>query len=186
VDVEGNLYIADAANGRIRKVAPYRSSLDLVGEEDVVFPEPNGQGHVVSSRGPHLRTIDLNTGIVLQEFGYNSDTQLVSITDRFAGRTVIERDGRGSPTAIVSPDEIRTGLSVDANNHLVAISHPDGNQQSFIYTADGLLTTRTEPEGNRFSQQFDALGRLSTLTDEEGGYWRYTSQVLETVIPLPK
>jgi RHS repeat-associated protein len=173
VDAAGNLYIADAGNNRIRKVGPPSTFAAYTSAGDISFTDENGLGYIMSSAGLHKKTIDLNTGVVLREFAYNSDNQLVSISDRFGNETAIERDPDGVPTAIVSPDGVRTGLTVDANNHLTRITYPDQAAYSFEYTDDGLMTAKVEPETNRFEHAFNAQGRLTDARDEEGGHWLF-------------
>jgi len=178
VDSGGNLYIADQANHRIRKVAPPAIFAYSMGTGDILFAENTGIGHIMHGSGRHKKSIDLDTGITLYEFGYDQDDQLVSITDRFGNQTTIARDGNGVPTAITSPDGITTTLTIDSNNHLTRITYPDGSYYGFEYTADGLMTAEIEPEGNRFEHFFDALGRLTDVTDQEGGHWNYSKTAL--------
>ncbi len=91
--------------------------------------------------------------------------------------TTIERDGNGVPVAIVSPDGLRTHLTVDANNQLTEIRYP-GSTESFVFdyddNDDGLLTKKTEPEGNGFVHVFDGNGRVEHTEDEEGGRWEFS------------
>ena len=81
--------------------------------------------HILSGAGRHLKTIDLDTGVVLYTFGYDPEGRLVSIMDRFTNQVTIQRDGNGVPTAIVSADGITTNLFIDAENHLTTITYPD-------------------------------------------------------------
>jgi RHS repeat-associated protein len=172
VDASGNLYIADAGN-RVRKVAyPSTFSISTVGG-DIPFAEPNGLGHILSGSGIYKKTIDLETGTVLHEYGYDRNNNLISITDQFGNRTTINRDGSSMPISITSPDSLKTQLSTDAANHLTRITYPDGSFYSFEYTSDGLMTAEIEPEGNRYDHSFTVLGRLSDVYDENGGHWNY-------------
>jgi RHS repeat-associated protein len=173
VDAPGNLYIADAGN-RIRKVAAPAAFSGAIASGDVSFAEEIGLGYIMAGSGQHKKTIDLDTGAVLYEFGYDTTNALVSITDRFGARTVIERNGSGVPTAIISPDGITTHLTVDEDNFLTRIAYPDGSHYSFEYTPDGLMTAKIEPEGNQYVHEFDANGRLTQVLDEEGGNWQYS------------
>jgi len=176
VDSQGNLYIADYANHRIRKVGPPAVFENFITGGDIPFADENGLGYIMASSGRHKQTFDLDTGIVLYEFGYDDNKNLVSITDRFGNQTTITRDGNGTPSAITSPDGITTTLTIDGNNHLTGITYPDGSVYGFEYTSDGLMTAKIEPEGNRFGHTFDAAGRLTAALDEEGGHWQYARE----------
>jgi RHS repeat-associated protein len=109
----------------------------------------------------------------LYQFGYDPEDRLVSITDQFGNQMVIERDGVGIPTAVISPHSIRTELVIDANNHLTDVLYPDGSVYAFTYAADGLMTLETEPNGNTFAHVFDSNGRVTDVTDDEGGHWQF-------------
>ncbi|UCE56101.1 MAG: hypothetical protein JSV31_11845 [Desulfobacterales bacterium] len=173
VDALNNIYIADN-NGRIRKVAPPSAFANITSEGDLTFAEENGLGYIASSSGRHKTTIDLDTGVTLYDFGYDSDGRLASITDRFGNQTIISRDSSGSPTSIISPDGIYTSLTIDANNHLTWITYPDDSYYTFEYAEGGLITAKVEPEGNRFE-----YSGLIDVYDEEGGHWNYNRIVNE-------
>ncbi|MGD9301849.1 MAG: sugar-binding protein, partial [Desulfobacterales bacterium] len=176
-DAPGNLYIAESS--RVRKVAPPSTFSRLTVGEDVPFAEANGLGYVMSGSGFHKNTIDRDTGVVLQEFGYDEYNHLSAIIDQFNNQITIQRDANGVPTAIISPDNLTTTLSIDANNHLTRVTYPDGSHYDFEYTPDGLMTAEIEPEENRFDHTFSSLGRLTDVFDEQGGQWQYTRTVYE-------
>ncbi len=176
-DSIGRLYIADSENSRIFKVDDY-SSIPKI-SNGIGFYETNGQGYIMSGTGLHQRTIDLDAGVTLREFGYDENMQLIAIIDTFGNQTTIQRDTNGIPTAIISPEGITTRLTIDADSNLTRITYPDNSHYDFEYTGDGLLTAKTEPEGNRFVHVFDSTGRLTDVTDDEGGHWNYTRTVYE-------
>ena len=182
IDPLGNLYVYEGGGVyRIRKIAPPITFSNVMTSGDVAFAEANGQGHIMTSSGRHKFTIDLNTGIKLREFSYDQDNLLVSINDHFGNQTTIERDGEGVATAIISPDGIKTGLSINGSNQLTDIFYPNGSYYSFAYTPSGLMTAKVQPEGNRFEHFFDSTtGRLTDATDQEGGNWRYSRTAFET------
>ncbi|MCI5138407.1 MAG: hypothetical protein D3922_08320, partial [Candidatus Electrothrix sp. AR1] len=180
VDQAGNIFIADTENYRIRKITPassfFNSHLAVPG--DIPFVDPNGLGYIMSATGLHKKTIALDTGLVLREFSYDTDDNLISINDQFGNVTTIERLADGTPTAIISPDGLRTELHINADNYLAQVVYPDSTAYSFTYTPSGLMTLETEPNGNRFEHRFDAAGRLVEVLDEEGGNWQYSRQRL--------
>jgi YD repeat-containing protein len=180
VDPTGNIYIADQFNERVRRVGPQSARLAaLMDQSDTAFSEENGVGYILSAAGLHKMTIDLATGVILREFQYDTEGRLNTIVDGFGNQTVIERGAGGIPTAIVSPDGIRTGLSINSANHLIGITYPDGSIHAFAYSADGLELRKTEPSGNRFEHFYDRLGRLTDYSDDEGGHWQLTNRLLE-------
>ncbi|MCD4790514.1 MAG: hypothetical protein K8R37_10980, partial [Bacteroidales bacterium] len=179
VDASGNIYVADMYNHCIRKLGLPSTFASTMTAGDIPFAEANGLGHIMSSAGLHKQTIDLDTGTVLYEFSYDDDNNLLSITDCFANRITVDRDGSGMPIAIISPDGITTGLTIDSNNHLTRITYPDNSFYSFKYTLDGLMTAKIEPEANGFEHEFDASGRLTNATDGEEGHWQFARSVQE-------
>jgi RHS repeat-associated protein len=176
VDPRGNLYIADSVNGRVRKVGPPAAFENFMTGDDIPFADENGLGYIMASSGRHKQTFDLDTGVVLYEFGYDENKNLVTITDRFGNQTTITRDGNGVPRSITSPDGITTSLAIDGNNHLTSITYPDGGRYGFEYTSEGLMTAKIEPEGNRFEHTFSSTGRLTAALDEQGGHWQYARE----------
>lgn len=95
VDPAGDIYIVEPDAHRVRMVSPQPGFTRGMEPGDLSFVEENGLGHIFSSAGLHLKTIDLATGVVLASFGYNTANRLISITDRFGGVTGVERDGNG-------------------------------------------------------------------------------------------
>jgi len=176
MDHQHNIYISENSNHCIRKVGPPAAFTGVMTGGDIPFADENGLGYIMASSGRHKQTIDLDTGLLLYEFGYDDNKNLVSVTDRFGNQTVITRDGNGVPRSIISPDAITTTLTIDGNNHLTGITYPDGASYGFEYTTDGLMTAKIEPEGNRFEHTFSAAGRLTAALDEEGGHWQYARE----------
>jgi RHS repeat-associated protein len=174
VDAKGNLYIADYTNNRVRMVAPPYAFASSMEGGDIAFTEEGGSGYILSSTGRHKKTIDLDTGHILYTFNYDSNNNLISISDRFGNNTIIQRDANGLPTSITSQSDLTTTLAIDSDNHLTRITYPDRNFYSFEYTPGSLMTAKIDPNGNRFEHLFDPTGRLTFVTDQEGGSWQYS------------
>ncbi|MBI9085486.1 MAG: hypothetical protein JEZ11_17955 [Desulfobacterales bacterium] len=170
------LYIADSNNQRIRQIRPHFPMLFRSAAQ--IYTKSNGLGFEFSyPYSRHTRTVELDTGKALYNFGYDQDSRITSIEDRFANRIEIERDGSGVPYRIISPDGIETGLVIDENNHLARIDFPDGNHYAFEYSEDGLLLSKIDPNGSQFNNTFDETGRLVDVSDPEGGVWTYSKAV---------
>ena len=183
VDNSDNFYFStgyySSTGHRIRRVGNQLFLARSLSGGDILFFEKNGLGHIMSYDGTHKKTIDLDTGFTLREFSYDTDNNLILITDQFGNQTAINRNGNGVPTSIISPDSLATSLTVDENNHLTRITYPDGSNYSFDYAPDGLTILKTQPEGNQFGHIFDQDGRITDFTDDEGGHWQFARTVLE-------
>lgn len=114
----------------------------------------------------------------MQKFSYDENNNLVSITDQLGNVTTINRDAKGVPISITSPNGLTTYLAIDENNNLTRVTYTDGTYYSFEYTQDGLMTAEIDPNGNRFEHVFDAGGRIVDVLDPEGGRWSYAKSTL--------
>ncbi|MBW2613182.1 MAG: SMP-30/gluconolactonase/LRE family protein, partial [Deltaproteobacteria bacterium] len=177
VDSDGSLYIADMTNHLIRKVSHPSAFSQAVMEGSTVFAEGPTQGHVMANTGIHLQTIDLDSGIPLYSFEYDTDGDLSAVIDKFGNRTFISRDENKRPVSITSPHGITTNLIIDEDNFLSGIVNPDGSRFIFEYDPQGLMTAKIEPVGNRFEHTFDGNGRVTLVADEAGGVWEYSRTI---------
>jgi YD repeat-containing protein len=168
MDLNGFIIVPDKGNGLVRKVF-----LDSYQVGETHFVEANGLGHLISQEGYHTITYDLETGLPLLTFAYDSYGQLSTITDQFGNVVSIETMG-GIPSVIISADGLRTELTIDSNNQLTKLTYPDTSFYNFEYTNnDGLLTAKNEPNGNRFEHFFDEKGRVTATNNAEGGLWQF-------------
>jgi len=176
-DANGGIYIADTHNYRIRKFSLPQSRTPYGTTGDMVFYDESGLEYIFSSAGLHKATIDLATGKTLLTFGYDTNNQLISVTDRFGNQTTIQRDGTGAARSITSPDGQLTSLTIDGNNQLRKVTYPDSSYYSFDYTPDGLLENEYDRRNSNFVHNYDPNGRITNVTDPEGGIWTYTHAV---------
>lgn len=167
---DGSMYIIGSEIKHIYLPKPLQS-ITLSGERP--FVDSNGLGYIISNEGLHKRTIDLETGATLLEFGYNVVGYLVNVTDRFNNTTTINRDPSGVPTSIFSSDGLTTQMIFDANKQLSRITFPDNSFYEFEYSSDGLMTALIDPKNNRFERAYDTGGRLTDVYDQEFGHWNY-------------
>jgi RHS repeat-associated protein len=177
VGLDGSLYVTEPDAPRIRQISQPAGWISSPLSGDIPFAEENGVGHIFSSAGWHLKTVDLETGRDLYTFDNDEDGRVVSVSDRFGNLTAIERDSAGRPFAVLSPDGLRTTFALSGQGHLTRIVYPDGSAYRFEYTAEGLLTAKVDPNGNRFEHLFDGHGRLESAFDEEQGYWQFGQSV---------
>lgn len=153
------VYLVDAGNDSIRKLAPSLPGLQL---GEFTIPSDDGlQMYVFDRSGRHLRTRDSLTGAVMISFGYDQAGRLTSITDGDGNTTTINRSG-GVPTSIVGPYGHTTTLQVDGNGYLSRIQGPLGNRILMDYAAGGLLTRLTDPRDGMHDFTYDSLGRLTS------------------------
>jgi RHS repeat-associated protein len=168
IDGDGNLYIADQNNHRIRKVS---SLFPGFTGQDLTVPSSDGRElYAFDSRGRHLRTIDSLTGTIRYQFAHDSAGYLTAITDVNGNVTLIERDGNGRPTAIVASGGQRTSLTLDSGGYLAGVTDPAGNTIQFAYDSGALLTAMRDARGGLHQYGYDSRGRLVRDEDPAGGF----------------
>ena len=166
----GNLYIADGRNYRVRKVA--QSFSGFSNTFFVIASQDGSELYEFDSSGRHLRTLDTFTGDVLYSFAYDTNTGYLStITDGDGDVTTIERNANGDPTGIRAHDGQLTSFTLDPNGYIDSITNPASESHLLTYMPDGLLTRYERPKGNANIFTYDSLGRLETDTDDLGGGW---------------
>lgn len=164
----GDLYIADYVNYRVRKVSWPISGVSSANR--LLASEDGAEVYVMDGVGRHLSTRNALTGAIRYTFGYDAQGLLNRLTDGDGNVTAIERDGLGNPTAMVAPFGQRTTLSADGNGSLARVTNPAGESSQMTYTGDGLLTGFTDPKGQVATFAYNAEGRLLKDQDAAGGF----------------
>ncbi len=153
---DGNIYIADSGNYRIRKL--YATLYENVGS---IFASEDGtELYVFDNAGRHSETRNAVNNAMLYRFDYESHGLLNTITDSNNRVTKIERLADGRATSIIAPDGERTQLMLDGDGNLIQITDPAGNAHKMTYLPGGLLDTFTDPNGNYYDYAYDVVGRL--------------------------
>lgn len=168
VNADGDLFIADWHNHRIRVVAQPFPGAEVATS---LIPSRDGsQLYHFDASGRHISTLHTLTGAVLYSFTYDDSGLLVSIEDGDGNITAIERDGDGAPVAIVSPYGQRTTFTLDSNGYFESITSPANEVSQFTYTDDGLMTDMVDAGSNPWHYDYDGLGRLTRVEDPAGGF----------------
>ncbi len=164
----GDLYISDTDNNRVRKIA---SPLSGFSGSDIGIPSEDGSElYQFTAVGQHLRTINTLTGTTLYEFGYDPKGLLTSVTDGDGSVTQIERNPEGIVQAIISPYGHRTTLALNGDGYLEQLTDPAGSAYQFAYKDQGgLLETMTDPRENIYRFTYEDSGRLQEDADPAGG-----------------
>ncbi|MEP7339705.1 MAG: RHS repeat-associated core domain-containing protein [Acidobacteriota bacterium] len=170
---DGSLYIAGGDQGtsggnKIRRITP---PLPGYTASDIAIPSVDGtQLFMFDGAGRHLRTANTLTNTTIYTFAYDSAGRLSQITNGDGNITVVERNGAGNPTAVISPYGQRTTLTLNAAGSFASISDPLNQSSLFVYTGDGLITSETDPRGNQTQFTYNALGLLTRDDDPAGGF----------------
>jgi len=165
---DGSIYISDIFRKNVRKIG---STLPDLGWSAYLIPSIDGtQLFHFDADGRHLRTLDSVTKAVIYQFRHDAAGLLSEIEDVDGNMVQIERSGE-TPTAIVSPDGQRTGLTLDANGYLATVTDPLFESYQMEYTAGGLMTAFTDRNSHRTEFTFNEMGQLTQDLNPAGGGW---------------
>jgi RHS repeat-associated protein len=127
-----------------------------------------GEVYRFDSSNLHTKTVDALTGATLEQFGYDAEGELSSVTDRDGRTTTIERDSNGDPTAIVAPTGERTAVSLDGEGNLASVTRPGLPATQLHYEPGGLLTEEIDAAGGVHKFTYDTDGYVTSDTDPDG------------------
>jgi len=162
-------------------------SLDANPEQFLIPNRAGTEYYVFSREGRHQETRRSDTGGLIRRFEYNPRGYVSAIVDAFQNRISVERDASDRPSAIVSPDGVRTTLSFDANGYLAAVDAAETRNWSMTYRNDGLLTRIRDPRSQethfewsnaRLVGHRDALDNTRSLTPTRWMSLRYERREL--------
>ncbi len=173
---DGSILIADSQSARVRRLTQLLPGLD---KNDYLIASENGKElYHFNWRGKHMRTLNALTQAVLQQFNYNEDGTLASITDAFGNVTQIERV-QGEPSAIISPYGQRTSLVLNDKGLIASVTNPASETVFFEYNGPGNLLSKTkDARQQEYTYQYDAFGHLIREEDPSGGYQELTRSII--------
>ncbi|HEY5959590.1 MAG TPA: RHS repeat-associated core domain-containing protein [Polyangiaceae bacterium] len=161
---DGSLYIAQK-NTVIRAFV----GMPKVTRDDYLVPSTDGRTlYHFDTRGKHLETIDVLTGITELTFAYDSAGQLIGITDKDQNVTKIERDTSGNATAVIGPYGQRTGFALDGSGNLASIVDALKRQTTITWDPRQLIGAVNSPKSKATTYRYDVNGRLTNTSDPTG------------------
>ncbi|HEY9128492.1 MAG TPA: RHS repeat-associated core domain-containing protein [Sulfurovum sp.] len=140
--------------------------------EDLTVVKIGSSELLFDSNGKHIQTRDLYTKEVEMTFTYDSEENLIGITNKYDEVTTINRDSNGLITSITAPYGQTTYLSINENRDLLEVQYEDTSSYTFEYEKH-LMTLEREPNGNEFLHFFDKLGNVVKVIDAEQGEWDF-------------
>ncbi|MDZ4100211.1 MAG: DUF6531 domain-containing protein [Hydrogenophaga sp.] len=104
--------------------------------------------------------------------GYNTNSQLESVTNHFGRRLTLAYDSAGRLTSMTTPGGDITRYTHDTQGNLLTVTWPDGNIKRYHYEDSRFpraLTGITDETGQRIgSYTYDAQGRVSETQRASG------------------
>lgn len=123
--------------------------------------------YLFDTDGKHIETRSALTNSTLLTIAYNSNGQLLSLTDAFSNVTTINYVS-GVAVSIVGPHGQSTALTYDSEGNLASTTFSSNSYDMTYWPSTGLLKTFEKPSGEVSSFTYDADGRLLTDTSSAG------------------
>uniref|UniRef100_A0A8D3C7V4 Teneurin-4 n=1 Tax=Scophthalmus maximus TaxID=52904 RepID=A0A8D3C7V4_SCOMX len=165
---DGELYIADLGNIRIRFVRKNKPYLNPLSMYEVSSPI-NDELYLFDSNGSHIFTQSLTTGDHLYNLTYTGGGDLSSITDKNKNTVIIRRDTTGMPLWLMVPDGQTFWFTIGTNTALKTVAAQGQELAVMTYHgSSGLLATKTNENGWTTFFEYDNYGRLTNITYPTG------------------
>ncbi|MBE2294551.1 MAG: hypothetical protein IAF00_06345, partial [Phycisphaerales bacterium] len=171
----------DAANHLISvKFARASAMIGIVGAGlpafgDAVYRIPQADGNTVEEfddRGRPIAQRSTFGGQVLTSYQYDTNDQLVGVTDSHGNQTTFDRDSAGQITAVTGPFGQHTTLSY-SGGQLVQVQQPGGltHKMEYASATSNLLTRYQDARGSVDRFSYTSRGRLVSNNNPAGGGW---------------
>ncbi|TRY90659.1 hypothetical protein DNTS_005399 [Danionella cerebrum] len=181
VSPDGELFIADLGNIRIRYVRKNKPFLNPLNMYEVSSPIDD-ELYLFDVNGSHVYTQSLTTGDFLHNFTYAGEGELSTITDQRKKRVSLRRDSTGLPLWIMGPDGQTFWFTMGTNNALKSVTAQGQDIASMTYHgSSGLLATKSNEDGWTTFYEYDNYGRLTNVTFPTGRVSSYQTDADSTV-----
>uniref|UniRef100_A0A3Q3EVQ4 Teneurin transmembrane protein 4 n=1 Tax=Kryptolebias marmoratus TaxID=37003 RepID=A0A3Q3EVQ4_KRYMA len=178
---DGDLYIADLGNIRIRYVRKNKPFLNPLSMYEVSSPI-NDELYLFDSNGSHIFTQSLTTGDHLYNLTYSGVGDLSSITDKNKNTVLIRRDTTGMPLWLMVPDGQTFWFTIGTNNALKTVAAQGQELAVMTYHgSSGLLASKTNENGWTTFFEYDGYGRLTNITYPTGRVSSYRTDADSSV-----
>jgi RHS repeat-associated protein len=160
----GDLLVLNVGS-RIEQVDQSGSSSN---SNSLVVPSPDGKELYLIEDGRHAQTLEAMTGAVVDVFQYDSDGDLISVSDGDGNTTTFTPNTNGT-TTVTSPYGQQSTLDFDGQGNLERVENALDENYEFTYAPGGLLNSFVDPRGGQTTMSYDTLGRLVQEQGPEGG-----------------
>lgn len=147
VSPDGELFIADLGNIRIRYIRRNKAFLNPLNMYEVSSPIDD-ELYLFDVNGSHIYTQSLTTGDYLYNLTYSGEGDLSSITDKNKNKVTIRRDTTGLPLWLMCPDGQTFWFTIGTNNALKSVAAQGQEIAMMTYHgSSGLLATKSNEDG---------------------------------------
>ncbi|XP_067220865.1 teneurin-4 isoform X4 [Chanodichthys erythropterus] len=181
VSPDGELFIADLGNIRIRYIRRNKAFLNPLNMYEVSSPIDD-ELYLFDVNGSHIYTQSLTTGDYLYNLTYSGEGDLSSITDKNKNKVTIRRDTTGLPLWLMCPDGQTFWFTIGTNNALKSVAAQGQEIAMMTYHgSSGLLATKSNEDGWTSFYEYDNYGRLTNMTYPTGRVSSYRTDSDSTV-----
>ncbi|KTG42100.1 hypothetical protein cypCar_00007866 [Cyprinus carpio] len=181
VSPDGELFIADLGNIRIRYVRRNKAFLNPLNMYEVSSPIDD-ELYLFDVNGSHIYTQSLTTGDHLYNFTYSGEGDLSSIVDKNKNKVTIRRDTTGLPLWLMGPDGQTFWFTIGTNNALKNVAAQGQELAMMTYHgSSSLLATKSNEDGWTTFYEYDNYGRLTNVTYPTGRVSSYRTDSDSTV-----
>ncbi|XP_059502567.1 teneurin-4 isoform X6 [Stegostoma tigrinum] len=178
---EGELYIADLGNIRIRfvrKNRPFLNSQNLYEVASTIDQEL----YLFTLNGSHLYTQSLITGDYLYNITYTENGDISTIKDNNGNLLHIRRDATGMPLWLDVQDGQLYWLTIGTNSALKSVSTQGHELAMMTYHGNtGLMATKSNENGWTTFYEYDSYGRLINATFPTGHIYSFHGEIDNSV-----